>query len=108
MTKAMPRPNRIGDGNRASNKHVPFNPRTLDYDGSAGVVQPGYSAATAASGMNCDAQTLRRFRLARYSASNSASGKEWVDGRLSSACAQAFSRGYLSMMPSGLTRSRQK
>ena len=40
-------------------------------------------------------------------ASNSASGKEWVDGRFISAWHHALSRGYFSMTPIFLMRSRK-
>ena len=54
---------------------------------------PRYSAAARAGSMNCDTQELRRFTFARYIASNSASGKEWVEGRFMMASVHAFSRG---------------
>src|SRR5439155_17907929 len=61
-----------------------------------------YSAAARAGSMNCDSQELRRFTLARYIASNSAAGKECVDGRFINASVHAFSRGNFSMIPFGL------
>ena len=64
-------------------------PRLLRHD---------YSAATAASAMNCDSYFFRRFTFSRYIASNSASGNECVEGRFISASAQAFSRGNFSIM----------
>src|SRR5579862_4744003 len=66
-----------------------------------------YSAACAVS-MNCETHILRRFRLARYIASNFSGGKEWVEGRLTRASAQALRRGNFSIWPSLLTRSRKK
>ena len=60
------------------------------------------------SATNCDSHLLRRFTFSRYSPSNSASGNECVDGRFISVSAQAFSRGYFSIWPIGLMRSRKK
>src|SRR6516165_314905 len=69
---------------------------------------PPYSAATCDAAMNCDTHFFRRLRFSRYIASNSAGGKECVDGRLSSAAPQALSRGNVSMRPSFFTPSRKK
>src|SRR5580704_5687146 len=67
---------------------------------------PGYSAATLTGSINCAIHLFRRFKFSRYIASNSAGGKECVEGRLSSASHQALSRGNFSMWPSLFTRSR--
>ena len=60
----------------------------------------GYSAAALAGSINRETHLLRRLRPSRYIASNSAAGKECVEGRASSASIHAFSRGYFSMRPS--------
>ncbi len=67
-----------------------------------------YSAATCDAAMNCDTHFFRRLRFSRYIASNSAGGKECVDGRLSSAAPQALSRGNVSIWPSFFTPSKKK
>ncbi len=62
----------IGDGPRLPDRppHVATTSKRGDY-----------AAAIFDVSTNCDTHLLRRFRLARYISSNSAGGKECVDGR---------------------------
>src|SRR5437763_12750724 len=84
-------------------------PRRLTHvNDEAAPLRAPYSAAALAGSTNCDTQELRRFTLARYISSNSAAGKECVDGRFMIASVHAFSRGYFSSWPILWIRSRNR
>jgi len=77
-------------------KYIGATTIALPTAGNAGNAAAAYSAAARAGSTNCATHELRFLTLARYIASNSAGGKECVDGRFMIASVQALSRGYFS------------